>query len=296
MNHDERETLYARLRAAYTEETLTRITANLIAWYKQGGERIDRLALRMSHVIPEREIRTGKRFARLVMLYHPDRLAHYRDALAAEYAKGTAGDMTQFAHILLVLDDEDAPIPFPTREAFEYDVEWGYDDDDLDATQTYDVVDEDVGDDEGTPISFLEALKRMEYGTLEVQADYSAVEYWDEALTLSAYHIDDLWGLHVCRNLVRIDLSHNEITAIGALAEHARLQEVDLSYNAITDVDALAALDDLVYVDIAFNDVDDISPLFSLSNLTYVNVVGNPVPHAQIARLVNAGVFVAYAP
>jgi hypothetical protein len=66
--------LYLKLREAYSEKNLNRITGELIILYKaKDFSQIRQLAARISDDRSPEEDKVSKSFSRLIMLYHPDK-------------------------------------------------------------------------------------------------------------------------------------------------------------------------------------------------------------------------------
>lgn len=294
------ESLYSQLTEAYTDANLNRITARIIGLYKarQYGE-IQKISRIVSEYVQVDDEQVSKCFSKLVMLYHPDRGAHYREEIDQLQKAGKSNEFSRFEHILKIQDIEDWVVEeeFSFEEDIDYtpQYEWDYQDrgfeyffdgspehDDSFATQT------------GIPepnSSFYRAVKRKIYGSLYVQFPPYYLEDFDE-IDMAEYEIMDLDGIQYCIHVRILDLSGNQIVDITDLWELEMVEELYLADNQIGIIDALNNLSRLRIVDLSRNEIDDISPLYDLPNLEYVNVIGNRVPAEQIEYLKDQDVVV----
>ncbi len=79
-------------------------------------------------------------------------------------------------------------------------------------------------------------------------------------LNLSGLGLTDIRDVRFLANLRRIDLSHNMIDNVGALAKLDSLRSADLSYNLLEDINMLAfSYSEKMDVDVSFNKISDLS-------------------------------------
>jgi hypothetical protein len=289
--------LYRQLLAAYTEKNLHRISTRIIDAFR--GKRfgfIKEIMRLVDGYVDLQENQMHRLFARLIMLYHPDRLQHYLQRIKECHESGDQTQLGQFSHLLVVLENIDRIRPSMVELAdpeFAAETSYGYDESEFDRVVD---VEEEVGDleddEEEEPVDFVTALKQKEYGNLEIEFSRSDLENTEGELVLSDAGIEDLAGIQNCRNLTILDLSQNEIYDITPLANLQLLEELYLSENSISDISALAFLTRLKKLDLAFTCIDDISPLFDLPGLEYLNVIGNKIPADQLKRLRDLGAIV----
>ena len=91
----------------------------------------------------------------------------------------------------------------------------------------------------------------------------------------------DTVALSYCRNLVALDLGHNEFADLSFLKELSRLQILILADNRITDITPLENLHDLVYLEAFMNRITDLTPLSGLTNLLDLNLCHNTIKDAS---------------
>lgn len=78
-----------------------------------------------------------------------------------------------------------------------------------------------------------------------------------------------------CTELRALDLGHQELEDISAIANLTKLQTLILADNHIKDITPLAQLKDLNYLEIFENSVKDFTPLLALENLEDLNMMYN---------------------
>lgn len=289
--------LYDRLIYVYTQENLNKITHKLVEAYRNKNfSYLDRLASCIQENIPVKADKINKLFSQLVMLYHPDRLEYYRKEIARHRGNGEIKNLNRFSHIFQILEQIDKPGPIPSEspsrsvhpDQSEYDiygdtVDWNeviYDE--AYAKETF----------ESGVYDFISALKKKEYGNINVVYRKQDLANTEGDLELSGYDIQELSGLEFCTNIVTLDLSNNRIFDITNIGYLHLLEELDLSFNQISQIDVLSELEYLKILDLSFNHINDIRPIFDLTRLEYVNTVDNPIPQAQIDVLRKKGIIV----
>jgi len=288
--------LYHKLIEAYSEQNLNRITGKLIELYRNRnyGE-IRCIANKISRYVTIDEEKDAKCFSKLIMLYHPDRGAFFKQAINSSFFNNNYHDLQQFSHILLI-DDIDTIKVVPVDDDIDYCPEYiwdevqddGYSFVNFDTDENY----EDFNPDD-MEHSFYNALKLLEFGTLNVSFPLWYMQDYDE-LELAESGLSSLDGVEYCKNVISLDLNGNEITDISELWNLKQLEELYLANNQIGYIDALCSLKKLRILDLSNNQIDDLSPLFQLEQLQYLILVGNKIPKNQIDVLMRKNVIVTF--
>ena len=290
-----------KLITAYTEANLNYITTNVINCYKEKRfayiHEVNRI-LKNDNIDVKEKI--SKIFSRIIMLYHPDKLNYYLNEIEKSSQNGNTENLEQLSKIFIILDiDEtnagnnlvDKNFCFEAEYVWDYEQEGFYYFTEGDDRLSY--IDQDDIKKRYVRTSFLSALKRREFGTLDI--DFPVHELYDsEEIELADYDIDDLDGIEFCKHLISIDLSNNNISDISKFAFIKSLEEVFISNNQINFIDRIYTLKKLRIIDLSNNKIDDISVLLYLNNLEYVNIVGNNIPKQQIEMLKEKGIIVVY--
>jgi hypothetical protein len=228
------------------------------------------------------------------MLYHPDKVNYFKNAINQNFTEKNYNGLKQFSHILLI-DDIDTIKVVPLDDDIDYHPEFIWDDIlddgfsfvDFESDENY----EDFNPEE-IERSFYNALKLREFGTLNVNFPVWYLQDYEE-MNLAEYGIDSLEGVEYCKYVLSLDLTGNEISDLTNLWNLKQVEELYLGRNQIGYIDALYNLKKLRILDLSANQVDDISPLFNHENLEYLNLVGNNVPTEQIEVLIQKNVIVA---
>jgi Leucine-rich repeat (LRR) protein len=292
-------TLYTKLKEAYSEKNLNAISSKIIELYRnKQHSKIKGLLSAIGNYIDFQEDNINKSFSKLIFMYHPDKGHQYRKEIEAIYQSGKFELLENYSHIFLALEIDSVIAKMD-------------DDFDIDYTPEYVMeVDEDENDyfegsyhqsdDLRTDFSdyeydntFFSALKRKYYGNLMIDLPSYYLEDLEE-VELTNFDIQDLSGIEYCRQTVYFNLSNNGITDITDLKGLKLIEELYLSDNEIGYIDAVSFLYKLRVIDISNNCIDDISPLFELPDLEYVNVMGNKIPSGQIEFLKNKDVLVVH--
>ncbi len=305
------EELYSHLKNAYSDKNLNRITGKLIDIYRAKNFSVLRdLTKKISDYITIDEESNVKYFSKLVMLYHPDKGASYREQIASFYNDRDYEKLEAYSHILFLSDLETVKVtPVKKQEPVEDDSEYvwentgdgfeyfdadkeQYDDGDYGSDGYYepdDSYDEEYTDDNNKDeltesTTFYNAVKLREYGRLDIEFPPYYLEDF-EVINFAESEIDSLDGIGYCRHVVNMDLSNNNISDISEIAGLLDIKELYLSNNNIGYIDALSSLLQLQIVDLSNNDIDDITPLLALEQLEFVNLMGNKVTSTQIEEL-----------
>ena len=177
--------LYIKLKNAYTEENLNRISTKIIDLYKRREyDAIRGLMQKIRRIISFNEKRINKIFSRLIMLYHPDKLNYYKNEIEKYYKAGKLELLFQFSHILFIIEDEkylseEEIINF--ENIVSDDIYWGFNDEDL---VFIDDIESNITDQgkgslhreyEYSDFDFFSALKRKEFGNLDVDFQILAI-------------------------------------------------------------------------------------------------------------------------
>ena len=289
--------LYTNLKQAYTEDNLGRISGRIIDMFRDHKYDALRAVQKVvNEFMPCDEEKVNKVFARLIMIYHPDRLSQSLTQLEQAYERGDFEELYTMSHILNVqnlepeqvtvssiITDEDLAEEFGwdnSADGFSYFMDQdGYNQEEEDNDLDY------------TNRSFLTALKRRVYGNLNVDFPMYLLEDLEE-IEMADYEIEFLDGIEACRYVRVVDLSNNNLTDLTDLQHLHQVERLYVANNHIGLIDPLSNLTVLQVLDISYNDVDDLSPLFELSHLSYLNVMGNRIPAWQLEKLQLKGVTV----
>jgi len=291
--------LYLKLKEAYSDENLNKITVSLIELFKlkQYGRIREISALISEFIITDNE-KINKCFYKLIMLYHPDKGPFYRAEIEKYFTAGNSEELNRFSHILLLKDIGNVGLASELSNDIDYSPEYkwdfnldgyGYYSDSQDDMPQEDYYYDKTYDDN----SFFSALKRRIYGNIDIELPVRYLEDFDE-IEMSEYEIENLDGIEYCKYATIIDLSKNKISDISNLWNLERLEELYLAENQIYLIDTLCNLMNLRIVDLADNNLDDISPLFKMGKMEFLNITGNNVPVEQINKLKEKGIVVIH--
>ncbi|MDC0464945.1 leucine-rich repeat domain-containing protein, partial [Pseudomonadales bacterium] len=98
-----------------------------------------------------------------------------------------------------------------------------------------------------------------------------------ERLQLRSNGIQDLAAIEDLRQLLYLDLQHNQITDLTPLGRLGLLQQLELDDNLIVSIAPLAELDGLQYLSLRHNKVSDLSPLSALDRLNNLYLESNDI-------------------
>ncbi len=294
--------LYNKLKEAYSDKNLNKITAKIIELYKlKFYNEIRQICKLVADFINIDSKNTSKCFTTLVMVYHPDKGNYYRNEIEKIYRNGNYEELNQFSHILLVQDIENVFELAGIDEDCDFipEYEWEYETDGFryfSDTET-DLIEQEQEEYEplvsASDNSFYNAVKRKIYGNSNMEMPSYYLEDFDE-IDMAEYEINNLDGISYCIHATNINLSRNQINDISELSGLKQLEELYLSENNISIIDALYSLKKLRIVDISYNNIDDLTPIINLDNLEYVNIVGNQVPEDQVETLKANGAILVY--
>lgn len=290
------QTDYRRLKEAYSDKNLNRITGKLIELYKtKSFGSIRTIANKVSRFVPINEENDSRCFSKLVMLYHPDKGETVRKSIDEAIRLNNREVLESLSHILILDNDLDNYNEVISSDAFNFESEYIWEDV-QDGYQYYSDTDDSTFTDSSNGTDWFEntfynILKLRLYGRVDVEfPTYYLEDYSDFELADSG--IETLDGIEYCIHAVTLDLAENDISTIDELRYLKNLEEVYLSNNQIGYIDSLSQLIKLRVVDIAGNEVEDITPLLRLQHLEYVNVSGNPVSQHQVDILLRKNIIV----
>lgn len=276
--------LFEQLKGAYSEDNLTFLTREILKLYR--NNQIDALHRLIKLVdggagMPEK---SSKLFARLMMLYHPDKTAHLQSEIKKLYKDNNLKELEKYTHIFQALKfkyaDHDKKVTL--SPSINEDIVFA-DEDRGDSYYGPDDEDASYFSETGSVYSFYNVFRRMNYGPEQIEIPAFLLEDLDE-LELCGRNMDDLDGISHAKHLQRLELSDNSLSDLTELSTLELLEELYIANNQISLLDPLNMCQRLTILDVADNDIDDISPIQNLVNLEYLNISGNRVPASQIAH------------
>lgn len=87
----------------------------------------------------------------------------------------------------------------------------------------------------------------------------------------------DFEVLKYCKNLLALDIGHNEIDDLSFLYDLPQLKVLIVACNQITDITPVGSLKNLEYLELFKNNIHDISCLSGLTNLIDLNICFNRI-------------------
>jgi len=289
-------TLKDNLLKAYSAENLNKISVVLLSLYKneQFGT-LQKIADMISDFVLVEINENGKGFAKLMMLYHPDRGNIHRVEIERLAAENDFDKVLDYSHILKLERLEEISTLLESYEDIDYSPVYVWDFD----TEGFSVNSEmeDKPNVESNNhrrkkfISFYEAIKIRQYGHTKISFPTYYLEDIDE-FELSDSGIRDLDGLEYCIHAINIDLSDNHINDLRQFENLGLLETLNLSNNSIEIIDSLEYLTNLRELNVSHNQIQDIEPLLLLEKLEFVDLTGNRVHKKAIEKLRKKGVSV----
>ena len=289
--------LHTKLKEAYSNPNLNKISVTLIGLYKeQQFGTLRQIVDMISDSVDIPQESETKFFPRLMMLYHPDRGDFHRNEIDRLAASNDHDGLLGYAHILLLGRIEEIAATLSSYEDIDYSpvYEWDIDLDDFTIINTRESGEsrqEETLDIPKKGFTFYEGIEMRMYGKTSVGFPAYYLEDLDE-FELSQSGISDLEGIQYCIHAVIMDLSDNSISDLTPLWNLTLLEELNLSDNDLEDIGPLANLRNLRSLNLAHNAITDISYLLQLPRLEFVVLTGNRIPESQIVRLEEAGVTV----
>ncbi|MGE8426745.1 MAG: leucine-rich repeat domain-containing protein [Sphingobacterium sp.] len=288
-------TLYKRLKEAFTNENLTKICSQLLLLYQ--SKQYDRLRclLKLVDGTETKFLSDRQLLSKLMKLYHPDLLSSYTTILEARDVNG----YMEIAHILKIQESGDLLNPIVGKsddfddygEMFSAESKLEYDEDEMGD-------DEEDQDDyrdwyDGSENNLFNVFKTAVYGRRDIELPLYLLEDIDE-LELSNRGIDSLEGVEHFQQLERLDISQNVLSDLNGLEKLIFLEELYANDNEIGYIDSLTELSRLRVLVLANNKIDDISILLQLEHIEFVDLTNNSIPVLQIEMLKQKGVLVIY--
>jgi Leucine-rich repeat (LRR) protein len=290
--------LHSKLKEAYSNSNLNKITVTLIRLYKEEQFGTLRQIAEMISESANITIDTdSKNFSAMMMLYHPDRGNFHRNEIERRAADNDHDGLLSYAHILLLSRIEEIASTLTSYEDIDYSpvYEWDID------LNAFTIIDdqESVYTARKTKRSthhkgytFYEGIEMRMLGTTNIGFPSYYLEDLDE-IEMSQSDICDLEGIQYCIHAVKMDLSENSISDLTLLWNLTNLEELNLSGNRIETIENLANLRNLKSLNLSHNEVKDISYLSDLPKLEFVDLCGTKVPDSQIKALEESGVVVS---
>jgi hypothetical protein len=288
--------LHIKLKDAYSNQNLNKITVTLINLYKEQQFGTLRQIAEMISESVEFTIDPGtKYFSKLMMLYHPDRGDFHRNEIEKLAAKNDYDGLLGYAHILLLGRIEEIASTLSSFEDIDYSpvYEWDVNADGFNIVADSDPVRPEKQQQfkKKRNYNFYDAVKIRMYGTTKVEFPSHYLEDFDE-FELAQSDINDLDGVQYCVHASSMDLSCNAINDISLLWGLTLLEELNLADNQLEDIDSLANLRNLKTVNLSNNGIKDISPLLKLDKLEFVDLTGLKIPRNQLSELDELGITV----
>ncbi|HEY1023813.1 MAG TPA: leucine-rich repeat domain-containing protein [Sphingobacteriaceae bacterium] len=281
MTHD----LFEQLKVAYSEENLTFLTREILKLYKNNQTEALHKLIRIADPgqgFPSEK--SNKVFARLMMLYHPDKTGYFQSELARLNQDKNLTELEKYTHIFQALKfkyaDHEKKVTF--SPSIDEDIVF---EDEETGNSYYSSEDDDdyYFNETGSVNSFYNVFRRMNYGPEKIEIPAFLLEDLDE-LELCGRNMDDLDGISHAKHLQRLELSDNSLYDLTELSTLEQLEELYVSNNQISLLDPLSQCERLRVLDIADNEINDISPLHELVHLEYLNISGNRIPASQITH------------
>lgn len=301
--------LQKQLLDTYSDENLNLLTSKIIDFNKaKQKENLEQMWKLVCDYSKQDNSENSKFFAKLIMLFHPDKRADYHEQIKACKSEIELENYAYIIPMLSLVNNFSVynNSTFKSPNEFEQEYGWNYEN----SAEDYYVVrgdddtvnplfDEENIDDNFTfgtgsvypEDSFIGAVKRKIYGPIQIQFPTHQLEDFEE-IEMVEYEIELLDGIEFCTYVKTLDLSYNQIYDVSKLEHCIYLQELYLQNNKISYIDALGFLPDLRVLDLANNQIADVSILYELKCLEFVNLLGNPVPMSQINHLKKLGVVV----
>lgn len=287
--------LHNKLKEAYSNQNLNKISVTLISLYKekQFGT-LRQIAEIISETVKINIDPDNRYFSKLMMLYHPDRGDFHRNEIDRLAAENNFDELLNYSHILRLNRIEEIAATLTSYEDIDYSpvYEWDLNADGFSVIKDTEEIDleKNIGKSKHhRKINFYDAIKIRMYGKTGIEFPPHYLEDIDE-IELSQSEIDDLDGVQYCIHAVSMDLSGNSISELSLLWGLRMLEDLNLSDNRITDIDALSNLTNLRVINLSNNSVHDITPLMNLNKLEFLDISGTKVPHQQVLEIQEIGV------
>lgn len=294
--------LYNKIREAYSNQNLNKISVTLINLYKeQQFGTLKHIAEMISDSVEFPYESDSKAFSKMMMLYHPDRGDFHRNQIDRLGENKDHEGLLNYAHILMLGKIEEIAATLSSYEDIDYSpvYEWDLDLNDFTIINTRaNTSSEEANESPAelhskTGYTFYEGIQRRMFGDTSTGFPPWYLEDLDE-FELSQSGIHDLDGIQYCVHAVVMDLSENSISDISLLWNLTQLEDLDLSGNIVEEIDPIVNLRNLRTLNLSHNGIRDVSYLLHLPKLEYVDLTGNRVTQSQINKLEESGVTVVY--
>lgn len=292
--------LHEKIREAYKNENLNRISVTLISLYKEQQfgtlSQITELIRESVDITPDPE---GRFFSRLMMLYHPDRGNYHRSVIDKLAEANDFDGLLGYAHILQLGKIEEIANTLASYEDIDYSPVYDWDIN-LDGftivgdNKTHPGGTDDPPSKKSRGISFYTAIKIRMFGNTKTTFPTHYLEDLEE-IELAQSDIVDLDGIQYCIHTTSMDISGNRITDVSLMWGLKQLEEINLSDNRVEEIETLSNLKNLRTLFLSNNPVRDVSALMNLGRLEYVDLSGCRIPAVQIRELEDSGVTVVGA-
>ena len=94
----------------------------------------------------------------------------------------------------------------------------------------------------------------------------------------SLHTTEELSVLRYCKNLMALDIGHNDVTDLSFLYDLPKLKVLIVAINRnLTDCTPIGSLKDLEYLELFSNNISDISPLANCTHLVDLNITYNNI-------------------
>jgi len=221
------------LSDAYSLENLNKISVSLINLYKNQQYSILQKISELINDFTAIEISPeGKGFSKLIMLYHPDKLAYYQNEIKRRVENDDFDGLLELSHILKLIHVEEIATALNSFE-------------DIDYSPLYDWEMETEG------FTIINDSGKVKKHTTQ-RADYDA-----KTMDISDNRITDISPLFGLTQLEELNISDNEIQNIDAMSNLLKLKTANLANNQIEDISPLFELEMLMYIDLRWNKVDE---------------------------------------
>lgn len=283
--------LYGKLISAYTKDKLQQLSVQLIDAYKtEKREIINRFAKRIMINPEDYRNNSNKLFMKIIFFYHPDKFNSIINNINHHYKERNYDELVKYARYIALPEYYSDPknskrYEYEYKEELRYGREdFGYSEQEYTRNDFYNFTEND-SDWNNEEYGFIEAVKSMMYGNMDVEFLAKDLYYLEGELDLSYSDIEDLNGVEYCVNVASMDLSGNSISNIYSLQSLPYLQSLYLAHNQIYVIGPLAELTPLKFLDLSYNEIENIEVLLKLPDLEYVNLIGNKITENKVIEI-----------
>lgn len=272
-----------KLKVAYSEEKLNKVTGRIIKHYKRKQlEVLEEIFSGFSDVKDNANCSVNSKiFSKLIIAYHPDKSLSYKNKIVKFQNEGNLGELQNLKHIFSTIKilNRSRKIDelYEENEAV-YGNDYDFTRDFYTSWEDYyyykpEDVDSEFGDfyQNSKNSFYFIYMKNLEGEEFNVNLSYTEME--------------DLEGIETILHVEILDLSGNNICDISKLWDLTRVEELYLNKNQICEIDSLCNMKNLRILDLSYNQIDDIADLSFNPGLEFINLIGNPIPEEQIEEL-----------